>query len=150
MKKLNVIVITLFAFFSAQAQTITEADLLGEWKLAKMDFNGVLMNFETNEVTVAPGAEENSEVEDLKAMLQSGMSDEIKNARIAFKPNFVFESREGDKVQTGKYKLASDGTRQVLLVDTPEVMTIDISLKEGLLTWVLPTSRTFIMYFKKQ
>ncbi|MES2487237.1 MAG: hypothetical protein V4581_14975 [Bacteroidota bacterium] len=150
MKKLHLTVIVLFALFSAQAQNIAEADVLGEWKLAKMDFNGILMNFETNEVTVAPGAEENSEVEDLKAMLQSGLSDEIKNTSIAFKPNFVFESREGDTVKTGKYKLASDGTRQVLLVDTPEVMTIDISLKEGLLEWILPTSRTFIMYFKKQ
>jgi len=149
MKKLHLTLITLLVLATAQAQMITEKDLLGEWKIARMDFGGVLADFETGEVTTGENAPDNADAEGLKAMMQSSMSDKLKSNRVAFKPGFVFETSEGDETHTGSYKLADDGTRQVLLLDTPEKMTIDITLKDGLLVWVLPSAQVFKMYFRK-
>ncbi len=144
--------ILLLLGLATQAQTVTEKDLLGEWEINKVDFDGIIVNFETNEVTASPGNEtvNSSDLEDFKAMLEGDMGTKVKSNRLVFKPGFIFESYEGEKMQAGTYKLMVDNGRQVMVVDTPENMVVDITLQDGLLVWVLPSARTFKMYFKKK
>ncbi|KOS07848.1 hypothetical protein AM493_18635 [Flavobacterium akiainvivens] len=69
MKKL-LFTLTLFIAFATQAQTLTEKDLLGTWKLSTSTMHGVLINFETGKVTTTEGYEDAYSPEEIQKIEQ--------------------------------------------------------------------------------
>jgi hypothetical protein len=61
-------ILLLLLAVTATAQTVTEKDLLGGWKLSTASMNGVLINFETGKATPLKGFEGTYTADDLKKL----------------------------------------------------------------------------------
>ncbi|MES2487239.1 MAG: hypothetical protein V4581_14985 [Bacteroidota bacterium] len=135
MKKFLAITV-LFLAFAAQGQSITEKDLLGEWRIVKMEVEGVLVNFDTGEVKVVDPDVGNDNLEMIQSMVESGSADEIKEAKLFFKPGAMVDVHDGSSVQTVSYTLEDKVTSQVLTLNTPDPSGLEALLEDGFLKLV--------------
>jgi hypothetical protein len=140
MKKLHVTLIALFTLFAVQAQTVTEASLLGEWTPKKIMVEGTTIDFKTGDVTLSAEAASEIEasgedVEEVKTMIKEGMgSADVKNIRVLFKKGLIAEFHKGESVKNLTYTLSDkNGVTHLMRSDGK---TMSVALKDGLLQLV--------------
>jgi hypothetical protein len=136
MKKLHITLVALFMFIAAQAQAITEKDLIGEWVPSKIIVQGTTIDFKTGDVTFSDEAKEQAEAsgEDLegaKEMIKEGISSQLGGIRVLFKTGLKVEFHRPDSVKDLTYTLAQDGTTTYIKRSDSKEMTV--SLVNGLL-----------------
>jgi len=135
MKKSYLTLIALLMLFATQAQTITEADLVGEWKPLYIQVNGCTYNFKTDDLTLSDDiiAEEKKKGNDV-----GGIKNEFKNLLKArgfndltfiFKPEKVLEWLKDDKVNVLKYSIISK--KKALYLKLEGAGELKVDLKDG-------------------
>jgi len=137
MKKLHITLIALFMLFAAQAQTVTEKDLLGEWTPSKLEMQGTTINFKTGDVTFSKEVEEEAtaggqDIEEVKEMVKEGLAGQgIDKVRVVFKPGMAADFHKEDSVKNLTYTLKEENGATILTRSDGKIMVV--SLKDGFL-----------------
>lgn len=152
--KPHFILIAFIMALSANAQSVTEKDLLGTWQVNRLSYFGVTIDFDSDTVTVdqeaADAAEmKESEIENLKNLVKDQMGDKIKNNKLIFKKGFMMESIEAGKSETGPYTLSmQDGVQYISFIEEgQEQMQFETAIQNGLL--MLTAAQGITLYLKR-
>jgi len=152
MKKLHLTLIALFLLFAAQAQTITEKDLLGQWGIISFTVGGLGIDFETGKVTLSDEALKKLEGQDIEA-LKTKMAPALelyRNGTMTFSPGNKMEFVIGDKHLTNSYVLTTNEGKQYLRDNSTNSVST-VSLTEGLLKInTIKKNAEVIMYLRKK
>ncbi|MES2487240.1 MAG: hypothetical protein V4581_14990 [Bacteroidota bacterium] len=137
MKKLHITLIAFFVLFIAQAQTVTEKDLLGEWTPRKMTVQGTFIDFKTGDITFSPETQEEVEasgqdIEEVKNMVKEGLANGgMDKIKVIFKSGLAAEFHRPDSVKEVTYTLSVEsGSTYMIRNDGKEMK---VSLADGLL-----------------
>lgn len=149
MKKLKFVVVALLISLASQAQTITEKSLLGEWRVLKIEIEGVLVNLDTGEVKAVDPDVGADNLELIQGMMDNGGADEIKEGKLVFKPGLMVDFHDNTGVQTASYTLENEGNKQVLTLNVDGPSSLDASFEDGLLKLVDGVEGT-VMYMAKK
>jgi len=140
MKKLHITLIAFFALFIAQAQTVTEKDLLGEWTPRKMTVQGTFIDFKTGDITFSPETQEQVEasgqdIEEVKTMVKEGLANGgMDKIKVIFKSGLAAEFHRPDSVKEVTYTLSVEsGSTYMIRNDGKEMK---VSIADGLLQLV--------------
>ncbi|MES2487235.1 MAG: hypothetical protein V4581_14965 [Bacteroidota bacterium] len=138
MKKLYLTLIALFMLVSAQAQTITEADLLGEWQLKTMQSPGMLyVDFDKDSVAMVQDVKATAQAQEMQKLLIGGLNEEIAkiNGKITFYTGsrYALTMRGEDDIK--KYSLINLGNSAGLIPENSKD-TITLSIIKGVLHYV--------------
>jgi len=149
MKKLKFVVVALLISLASQAQTITEKSLLGEWRVLKIEIEGVLVNLDTGEVKAVDPDVGADNLEMIQGMMDNGGADEIKEGKLVFKPGLMVDFHDNTGVHTASYTLENEGNKQVLTLNVDGPSSLDASFEDGLLKLVDGVEGT-VMYMAKK
>ena len=153
MTKLHLTLITLFMLVSAQAQTITEKDLLGEWVLNKIELeDGTLIDLELQQVTNTYELIER--FKDREERLQTANLQLLKDlerfrgTRLEFKSGFRYKCRvPGEKADKATYVIDYKMGKYYMATNEHDLEQ-EISIEDGLLKSRGTESDNFL-YYKK-
>ncbi|MES2487234.1 MAG: hypothetical protein V4581_14960 [Bacteroidota bacterium] len=123
----------------AQAQTITEADLLGEWQVSNVVFDGNYYNVENDSLSIsgdyAKKIKENSPNatdEDVKKEANWFVSS-AQTFKVVIKPGYLFEAYKKSRLtDQGTYILPQNAALPIVFKGNTE--TIEFYSKDGKLT----------------
>jgi len=139
MKKLHLCLITLFVLFAAQAQTITEKELLGEWQVGNVVFDGNYYDVQKDSLSISgdyakelrksvPDATD----EDVKKEAYSFVSS-LQTAKMVVKPGHRFEAYKKNRLTgEGTYTLPQNAALPIVFKGKTE--TFEFYLKDNKLT----------------
>jgi len=149
MKKLKFVVVALLISLASQAQTITEKSLLGEWRVLKIEIEGVLVNLDTGEVKAVDPDVGADNLELIQGMMDNGGADEIKEIKLVFKPGSMVDLHDNKGIETASYTLENKANKQLLTLNIDEPSSLDASFEDGLLKLVDGAEGT-VMYMAKK
>jgi hypothetical protein len=118
MKKIYLL-FALIAFVTASsAQKVTEANLMGKWKLCSLSMFGVDMDIDTGKITISDESLKTYKWsrEEMEASLEEKLTNELKDDYILFENNLVIKYMIFDQAEeeTKKYVLRESGDKQYL------------------------------------
>lgn len=130
---------TILACFAVNAQTITEADLLGDWQVSEVVFDGNYYNVEKDSLSIsgdyAKKIKENSPNatdEDVKKEAQWFVSS-AQTFKVVVKPGYLFEAYKKSRLtDKGTYTLPQNAALPIVFKGNTE--TIEFYLKDKKLT----------------
>ncbi|MES2487238.1 MAG: hypothetical protein V4581_14980 [Bacteroidota bacterium] len=149
MKKLKFVVVALLISLASQAQTITEKSLLGEWRVAKIEIEGVLANLDTGEVKAVDPEVGKENLDMVQGIMDGGGADEIKEIKLVFKPGSMVDLHDNNGIETASYTLENKANKQVLTLNIDEPSGLEASFEDGLLKLVDDVEGT-VMYMAKK
>lgn len=153
MKKLHLTLVALFVLVGAQAQTVTEKDLLGEWETFMVESSGITVNLKTEEVTYTEKMkqmieESGDDIEAVKPMI----IDEVKagpfsQMKLVFKPGLkAVWTFDGEVKEFGYTITEENGITYLVRTDGGKLQA---SFKGGVLSLIFGTSATVSFEKKK-
>jgi hypothetical protein len=152
MAKSFIIFLLCFITFAANAQAITEDDLLGKWDLTALDVSGNYMDLKTDTATMSVKF-----LNDNPSMTRDQWEAHFKNMLTAFKGSFILFlpdkritlSIAGSHQESGYEIIEMEG--KAYLDDHSGEGPFPISIKDGLLYWIIEIdeSTSAIMILEK-
>ncbi|MES2487241.1 MAG: hypothetical protein V4581_14995 [Bacteroidota bacterium] len=153
MKQLTYAAIAFFVLFAAQAQTVTEIDLLGTWNVSFATLQGSTINFKTGEIHLSneAAAEIEAKGQDLEEA-KKGIITEIgplfKEMYVEFKPGLIMDLNVPGAQKNTTYTLKEvSGTTYIVRNDGKE---INFTLKDGVLNLSNPEVASSVLSFEKK
>lgn len=108
MKNTIIAVACFFMAVSAFAQKISEKGLLGKWEISFVNIEGTTIDFETGEITIAPGAAEAEGITqaDLKSRISTAMGTKADSFVLFSEGSQLLISIRGQEEVKGPYTIA--------------------------------------------
>lgn len=153
MKKLHLTLVALFVLIGAQAQTVTEKDLLGEWNTFKVVASGITIDLKTEEVTFteemkAMIEESGEDIEAVKPMIIEEMkANQFSTMKLVFKPGLKAEwTLEGEAKEFGYTIVEENGHAYLMRSDGGKMQ---VSFEGGTLNFIVGDNVTIGFEKKK-
>ncbi|MEL1245421.1 hypothetical protein AAEO56_14195 [Flavobacterium sp. DGU11] len=144
MKKTILLFVACFTTALASAQTITETDLLGDWKICAFDINGIFWDFKSDTVKLPPELASSLGESQKAAMIADvkyGLS-EYKNGTMVFKKGYYLEQSMAGDEASGTYTIEKKGDLYVIKITNDDakntVETVGIKLVDDQLHISMP------------
>lgn len=151
MKKKYLSLIALFILITTQAQTVTEADLLGEWQISKIYIEGSIYDFEKGEATyseksIARINAEGRDTDSDKAEILNKMG----SLQFIFKPDFKADFGPKDRLKEHNYTLTErEGATYLKMGEKSEMK---IAITKGYFRLTIPSlnDEVNVMEYRKK
>jgi len=126
-----------FVAVSAFAQKITEQQLLGKWEISFVNIEGTTIDFETDAITLAPGAAEAEGISeaDIRARIKGAMGTKAESHVLFEQGHQMLLSINGQEDVSGQYTISEKDGQQFI---THGGIKHKAEIKDGKLTLVLP------------
>ncbi|AWH83751.1 hypothetical protein HYN59_00860 [Flavobacterium album] len=142
---------TVLAFlfvFAANAQKITEKDLLGKWNIISLTISGDKMDFKTGTITVSEDWQKDGlqiAKSEREVLLKESLP-YFRTTNVTFFENRFLSFRLGPEDYSGNYAIVEEGGITYIQAENSAVDRVPVMLKEGLLYWELAIEED-IFYF---
>lgn len=149
MKILHTIVVLFLISSTASAQQITEKDLLGKWQGRTLKLQGIIADYEKQEVIALPEVHGSMAPEEIDAIMEQ-LREEMKNGTLLleFFPGGKMSGTNGLNFESHGYTIETDPEgKQILKVEGSD--PVEISLIDGELRIRDSAEELFIAKFKR-
>ena len=153
MTKLYLTLIALFMLVSAQAQTITEKDLLGKWIITSVGYDDNIIDMQTGEMvfteqTIKEAKEEGMDREDLEAEFKN-LEQSYKNITLVIDAGTMQMKIQDTVANSDTYKIEEKDGRQWIVGGNGA--RTEYTLKNNVLRLIMIRRDAVVhLYFKKE
>lgn len=134
---------------NAYAQSLSEKDLLGNWKLSTATMHGMLLDFEAEKVAPLPGYEDKYTADEIKKVAYGIKGEHPFPLRVTFKQGSTLEVLTGNDTTESGYSLTNKNGKAYIKDAADEY---EARIAGNVLTFVYESGEegTIEISFKKQ